>query len=108
MGGVAAMKLSAKQLEREASKRAGCVQLRYARATKLLVGVYRSDAAGIDTDDESPWSAVCEEHGALCSSRTRAEASSLASQPQEWCDDCRRAQLVDAREPLTDLTGCDV
>ncbi len=80
-------------LAQEAAQRAGCVQLRRARATGTVVGVYDGKAAGFDHDDgANPWSTVCETHGTIASHPTRALAVSHAADPEGWCEDCRTSR----------------
>ena len=69
---------------------AGLVRYRRARSTGTHVGVYNGAVAGLDTDGgEMPWSTVCEEHGGVVSHRTRADATSWAPRPEEWCPTCQ-------------------
>lgn len=73
---------------REREERDGCVQLRRCRATGTVVGVYRSVAAGIETDPELPWSTVCEEHHTVVCSATRQLAEVAACYP-DFCEECQ-------------------
>lgn len=68
---------------------AGCVQLRRARATKTLVGVYHGVQSGIDAEPSTPWVAVCEEHGSILSCESLKLAKSQAVEPEGWCSECR-------------------
>lgn len=76
-------------LKAQAAMRAGCVQLRRARQTGRVVGVYDSAESGIECDPDLPWTTVCEEHGILVCHPTKALALSHASDPEGWCEDCR-------------------
>ena len=35
------------------------------------------------------WFTVCETHSTVCGHETRRDATENASQPQNWCDECR-------------------
>lgn len=85
------MRHTRKELDALARERAGCVQLRYARSTGTLVGVYRADEAGMEDDPVWPWATTCEDHGNLVLHKTRALAISHAPDPQGWCDACRES-----------------
>jgi hypothetical protein len=67
--------------------RKGCVQLRKAKSTGTMVGVYNCEQADLDTDDGS-WATVCEDHGSIVNHDTLATARSHASAPEGWCDEC--------------------
>jgi NADH:ubiquinone oxidoreductase subunit F (NADH-binding) len=83
-------RLGAAALKAEAETRAGCVRLSYCRrGTGPMIGVYKSDEAGMESDPETPWSVVCEEHNTIVCTFTRAEAMSTASDSRNFCDDCR-------------------
>ncbi|HEX6940624.1 MAG TPA: hypothetical protein VF158_14500 [Longimicrobiales bacterium] len=76
--------------ERKATLPAGCVQMRRARSTGCLVGVYYAPEAGMDDDEgRAPWSTVCEEHGHVCAHETRALAVAHAAAPEGWCEACK-------------------
>lgn len=77
------------QLDQQEAARAGCVRLRVARATRTVVGVYRSDEAGWESDPDLPWTTVCEEHSALVCHSRRVDADRYAAHPDDWCEDCR-------------------
>lgn len=79
-------------LKEEAATRPGCIQLRRSRQTGHLVGVYRSDEAGIESDPELPYTTVCEEHSTCVCHTTRALALALAPFPAEWCEECQAEQ----------------
>jgi hypothetical protein len=82
-------RLSAAELKAQVAARAGCVKLAYSRhGAGPLVGVYKSLEAGMEDDPSTPWSVVCEEHGAIVGTRTRADAV-LVSGNTDFCDDCR-------------------
>ncbi len=68
---------------------AGCVQQRINRATKTLVGVYASDEAGMESDPELPWAVICEVHHTIVCTETLAAARSTATDPRNFCDECR-------------------
>lgn len=55
-------------------------------AVTLTVG--RADDMGLDPTDGA-WVTVCEEHGTIANSRTRALAA--ATTGTDFCDDCREA-----------------
>jgi len=76
--------LSRLQLDRERAARVGCVYLATSIRTGALRGVYRAREAGIDAEG---WATVCEDHGTLVLSETRALA--LACDTLVFCDDCR-------------------
>lgn len=69
---------------------AGCVQRHRARQTGTLVGVYHAEQAGLDPDG-GPWVTVCEDHGSVINHETLAQAKSHATDPEGWCEDCRRS-----------------
>lgn len=92
----AALATDARQCRRleaaiEVQSRDGCEKITRARATGTLVGLYRSVEAGIETDPDSPWSTVCEEHHAVVCHETRRGAELAMARPDDWCDDCRDA-----------------
>lgn len=70
---------------------AGIVAYRKARSTGTHVGLYHSDEAGIESDPELPWSIVCEEHAGVVSCKTRKDAESYLSHPEDWCPTCQEA-----------------
>lgn len=72
------------ELDRERDERAGCVYLARSVRTRALRGVYRAREAEID---DRGWATVCEDHGTLILSDTRALA--LATDTDDFCDDCR-------------------
>lgn len=54
------------------------------------VVVYRAEAQGIDPADGGPWAVVCETHGTLVQTETRAQAlATLAAGSTDFCDCCR-------------------
>lgn len=56
------------------------------------VGVYAAEQAGFESDPETPWATVCEEHGSiLCHTRLK-DAMGLASHPREWCESCAKGE----------------
>lgn len=81
---------SVNALELERRTRAGCRQLRKARSTGTVVGIYRADEAGLDDGEgEEPYSTICEEHSFVVSHRTLELARWHASSPEDWCEPCR-------------------
>jgi hypothetical protein len=66
----------------------GRVEVRRARSTGTLVGLYRNSESGMESDPDYPWSVVCEEHGCLVCVETRAGARSCMSSPHDWCPQC--------------------
>lgn len=69
---------------------AGCRWRRRNRATGALVGLYKADEAGLDTDGGQNWYLVCEDHGRLLSFPTRQSAEwHGGDDTTEWCDGCR-------------------
>lgn len=85
-------RLSAAGLKAEAATRPGCVRLAYARSTGLLVGLYRAHEAGIESDEETPWATVCEEHGGVVCHTTRKLAEGWMVEPETWCPVCQEAR----------------
>lgn len=78
---------------------AGRVEVRRARATGTLVGLYRSVEGGMENDPELPWSVVCEDHSCLVSTATRATARSAMACPNDWCPVCRGEEPDPRNEP---------
>lgn len=78
----------------EIRRREGCVALKKARSTKLLVGLYRSAEGGIESDEKLPWSTVCEEHGGVVCHPSRADAEAAMSCPEDWCPTCSGQESV--------------
>lgn len=68
---------------------AGCVEQHVCRRTGGLMGLYAAAQAGIEDDPETPWAAVCENHGSVLVTRTQRLARSAMSYP-EWCEECSR------------------
>jgi hypothetical protein len=90
-------------LEQERNTRAGCRQLRRARSTGTLVGVYDGGPAGLDTDG-GRWHTICDEHGFVCSHDTLETARAFAASPEEWCEPCG---AIHRGEPCTqDPSAC--
>lgn len=80
-----------RDMAREALKSwspAGLVEQRRARSTGTQVGLYRSAEAGLEADPELPWAVVCEDHGGIVCTATRAQARTAMSGPDEWCPRC--------------------
>lgn len=57
--------------------------------TRRTFSVYVAEQAGFDSDPREPWLAVCEEHGTMVSSPTRALARVSLDSPEHWCESCR-------------------
>jgi hypothetical protein len=68
---------------------AGCVTQRKNRKTGNLIGVYHGEQSGIESDPESPWVTLCEEHGNLVCHRSLRLAMDHAAAPEMWCEDCQ-------------------
>jgi len=69
------------------------VQERKNRQTGAVIQVLDNrDQQHFEWDDDYPekWWAVCVDHGFTCSHDTRAHAVGWASEPEMWCDECRR------------------
>lgn len=77
---------------------AGCVEQRRNRATGFVVGIYQTEQAGMETDAETPWATVCEEHHTICCHGTLALARSHAGDPKGWCEACRKGYLFNKSE----------
>lgn len=75
-------------LDQEVRKRAGCKDLRFARSTGTLVGLYEAEPAGLDTES-GKWATVCETHGSILCHQTRSVAQSHLSHPEDWCPYCQ-------------------
>lgn len=73
----------------EATPPDGLIQCRIARETGLLVSVYHSAEAHLETDPALPYATVCEEHGGIVCHATKADALGWASQPKTWCPTCK-------------------
>lgn len=67
---------------------AGRVEVRRARSTGTLVGLYRSSKSGIESDPQLPWATVCEDHGSVVCAETRKLGRAAMSCPDEWCPTC--------------------
>jgi hypothetical protein len=70
---------------------AGIVAYRKVRSTGTRVGLYHAEEAGIDSDPETPWMTVCEDHGNMVGHGTRRLAEQALSHPEDWCDQCQQA-----------------
>lgn len=71
---------------------AGLIEMRKCRATGFKVGLYDSLEAGMESDPETPYSTVCEEHGAIvCHSTLKLARDSMAY--PEWCGDCQEIMV---------------
>lgn len=79
-----------KQVRVASERLAGLVDRRRDRATGRMLGVYRASEAGIESDHETPWALVCEEHGSCVCVQTRADAARVRC--RDFCDDCREAR----------------
>jgi hypothetical protein len=82
-------KLDALRVAVQAITPAGLVEQRRARSTGTLVGLYRSVEAGMESDPELPWSVVCEPHGGIVCTESRAHGRSAMSCPDDWCPVCQ-------------------
>jgi hypothetical protein len=67
----------------------GCVVQRKSRKTGRLVGVYHGVQSGMESDPETPWVTVCEEHGMLVGHPSLRLAMGWAADPEVFCEDCR-------------------
>jgi hypothetical protein len=68
---------------------AGIVMYRKARSTGTHVGLYDALEAGFESDPETPWATVCEEHGGIVCHATRKAAETYLSHPEDWCPTCQ-------------------
>ena len=73
----------------------GIRDLRYSLRDRRIVGIYWGPDQGVDCeagpDGETwPWTTICELHGGICNHKTRADANSSASHPEDWCDGCAK------------------
>lgn len=85
--------MSRVELDAESLVRAGCIRLSYCRnRSGPLVGIYRNAESGMESDPETPYSVVCEEHNTLVSVETLRIAGNTATDTCNFCDDCREAQ----------------
>lgn len=97
--------MTALDLRQEREDRAGCRQLRRARSTGTLVGVYDGEEAGLDTDG-GRWSTVCEDHGTIIAHDTLTLARYHSSAPEGWCEECMKpAELRDSDAYADDPEG---
>lgn len=76
-------------LDKEMKSRAGCVALRRARTTGVLVGLYKSAEAGMESGEGCEWSTVCEDHGGVVGHSLRTLADRHLSHPESWCPTCQ-------------------
>lgn len=67
---------------------AGAVECRRNRASGAIITLYRADEAGMESDPETPWCTVCEDHGAIVCHASRELARQSMSWP-EWCEECQ-------------------
>lgn len=71
----------------------GCVRLWKPQEGDVVVGLYRGEEAGMDTDGgKAPWSLVCEDHSHVVHFETRAIAEHHGVKPLGWCDVCSGAE----------------
>lgn len=75
---------------------AGAVERRRSRASGTTITLYDALEAGLESDPETPWATVCEEHGSIVCHGTRSAARASMALP-DWCEDCQRA--MDAKQP---------
>lgn len=92
-------------LKREQQERAGCRILRRTRAG-LLVGLYNSAEAHLESAPGCEWSIVCEEHGGIVGHATLAVARSWLPHPAEWCPTCQEARDAGRPAPISSGTTC--
>ena len=62
------------------------------------VSVYVAAEQFIDTDDDTPYVALCESHGSIVEVATIADAKICARDPLSFCDDCRAIAAKGYRE----------
>lgn len=79
------------------------VQERKNRQTGAIIQVLDNRRQHHFTWDDYPekWWTVCVDHGFTCSHETRAHAVGWASEPQMWCDECRRI-WVNKQRPIAE------
>lgn len=77
---------------------AGLRQVRFARSTGTLVGLYDGHAAGISEpgDGEGRWVTICEAHGRLVAHESLELARSHAACPEGFCGLCNGSEEAGA------------
>lgn len=73
----------------------GCVSQAKSRITGMLVGIYHGEQSGMESDQDTPWQTVCEQHNTLVGHASLKLAREHAPDPTGWCEECRAA--VEAR-----------
>lgn len=73
----------------------GLLQLRFARSTGSLVGVYEAVEAG---HDGYGFTTLCETHGNLVTHETKTLALHHAPWPEGWCEPCQALADLSAEE----------
>lgn len=69
---------------------AGCIQARINRQTGTLVAVIDSHAPGGDWMDAEAgrYTLLCDDHSETIAVETKAQVSTFAPVPDEWCEQC--------------------
>jgi hypothetical protein len=67
---------------------AGAVECRRNRKTGTIMTLYRADEAGLETDPDTPWCTVCQNHNTLICSSSRKLARMAMAWP-DWCEECQ-------------------
>ena len=80
---------------------AGAVERRRSRASGTTITIYDANEAGIESDPETPWATVCEEHGSIVCHGSRSAARASMARP-DWCMDCQRAIFGGEGSSLSD------
>jgi hypothetical protein len=68
---------------------AGLILTRKNRITGYYVSLYRSEDAGIESDPETPYTTVCEQHGTCVCHSTRKLAEGHMAGSFDWCGYCQ-------------------
>jgi len=76
-----------------------------ARETGRDVTVVHGEDEGLDFEDDGPWYTICDDHGFLCAHRTLRLASSHASNPLGWCEDCMAEHNAKTQHVATSWTA---
>lgn len=83
--------MNAAERRADAATWAGFRSARIARSTGTLVVVVDGFEQGLESPDDryAPrWFTMCDDHGTCCGHDTLALATSHASAPEGWCEDC--------------------
>lgn len=67
---------------------AGAVERRRSRASGTTITLYDANEAGMESDPQTPWATVCEEHGSIVCHGTRSAARASMAVP-DWCEACQ-------------------